>query len=81
MKREADQSASKQAVWELTSTDHVLAGKIREALRSVEDPELGYNVIELGLIRNAARTENSLNVTMIRPAPPGAAASRCSSGC
>ena len=50
MKREADQSASKQAVWELTSTDHVLAGKIREALRSVEDPELGYNVIELGLI-------------------------------
>ena len=53
MKREADQSASKQAIWELTSTDHVLAGKIREALRSVEDPELGYNVIELGLIRNA----------------------------
>lgn len=69
MKREADQSASKQAVWELTSTDHVLAGKIREALRSVEDPELGYNVIELGLIRNTARTENSLNVTMILTTP------------
>ena len=42
---------------------------LRDALRDVRDPELGYSVIELGLIRNVTFQENHFLITMILTTP------------
>lgn len=44
--------------------------EVLEALRGVIDPEIGLNVVELGLIRNLAwNEEGSLKITMILTTP------------
>ena len=45
--------------------------ELLETLRSVIDPEIGLNVVELGLIRNTDinEEENSAKVTMILTTP------------
>ena len=44
--------------------------EIMEALREVIDPEIGLNVVELGLIRNLELDEeNNAQVTMIMTTP------------
>ena len=46
------------------------AEEVREALRVVIDPEIGLNVVELGLIRDLAVDEsNKAHVTMILTTP------------
>jgi len=40
-----------------------------EALRAVIDPEIGMNIIELGLVRGVDIGEDSANVTMIMTTP------------
>lgn len=40
-----------------------------EALRSVIDPEIGMNVIELGLVRNSDLRDDSAHLTMIMTTP------------
>jgi len=40
-----------------------------EALRSVIDPEIGMNVIELGLVRDIQITEENAHVMMIMTTP------------
>lgn len=40
-----------------------------EALRSVIDPEIGMNVIELGLVRDIQITEENAHVLMIMTTP------------
>ncbi len=42
---------------------------LREALRQVVDPEIGMNVIELGLMRNLEIYEDRANLTMIMTTP------------
>lgn len=56
-------------VWETDSTDPEMSTNLREALRQVVDPEIGLNIIELGLIRQAIREEGSLKVHMIMTTP------------
>lgn len=43
--------------------------EILEALRSVIDPEIGMNVVELGLIRNLDIDDEATKVTMIMTTP------------
>lgn len=43
--------------------------EILEALRGVIDPEIGLNVVELGLIRNVEVGEDQVNLTMILTTP------------
>lgn len=43
--------------------------EIREALRSVLDPEIGLNVVELGLIRDLQVEGDQATITMILTTP------------
>ncbi len=43
--------------------------EIKEALRQVIDPEIGLNVVELGLIREIEMNEDSVEITMILTTP------------
>ena len=50
--------------------------QIRAALRDVVDPELGYNIVELGLLRDVqidevdANTRVRIDLTLTSPACP-----------
>jgi metal-sulfur cluster biosynthetic enzyme len=48
------QDPAKSAVWEIESTNPELIDSLENALREVVDPEIGLNIIELGLVRNVA---------------------------
>lgn len=42
---------------------------LRDALRSVIDPEIGMNIIELGLLRNIELHDDRAHITMIMTTP------------
>ncbi|MBK9122777.1 MAG: DUF59 domain-containing protein [Chloroflexi bacterium] len=42
---------------------------LREALRAVVDPEIGMNIIELGLVRDIDIQDDRAHVTMIMTTP------------
>ena len=52
----------------MEQTQSVEAG-LYEALRTVIDPEIGMNVVELGLVRNVDIGDDSAHVTMIMTTP------------
>lgn len=58
-----------KTIWQADSTHPDKAEKLRAALREVVDPELGLNIIELGLIRDVLLAEDKANVTMILTTP------------
>lgn len=58
-----------QPVWELASTHPHLVEPLRAALREIQDPEIGLNVIELGLIRNVHLQDGQALVNMILTTP------------
>lgn len=54
----------------ITADADGLAGGVREALRRVIDPELGYNIVDLGLVYDIAVEEgNAIRVTMTTTTP------------
>ena len=65
------QDPSKQAVWEIESTNPEIVEKVENALRQVLDPEIGLSVIELGLVRNIVLKEEGkgVNIIMIMTTP------------
>jgi metal-sulfur cluster biosynthetic enzyme len=56
-------------LWELDSTDPKKAETLREGLREVKDPEIGMNIIELGLVREASVEDDELKIKMILTTP------------
>jgi metal-sulfur cluster biosynthetic enzyme len=56
-------------IWEADSTDPERSEQVRNALREVMDPEIGLNVIELGLVRDLRIEEASQHVKMIMTTP------------
>jgi metal-sulfur cluster biosynthetic enzyme len=58
-----------ELVWDAESTHPELIGPLKEALRGVMDPEIGLNVIELGLVRNVTIEEDQANLHMIMTTP------------
>jgi metal-sulfur cluster biosynthetic enzyme len=50
-------------------SEEELIQKIREALRAVVDPEIGMNVVSLGLIRNIEVQPDLVQITMILTTP------------
>jgi metal-sulfur cluster biosynthetic enzyme len=56
-------------VWQAEAQDGSRAGQVREALREIVDPEIGLNVIELGLIRDLEFQPDKATVKMILTTP------------
>ena len=55
--------------WEARKTHPELAEQVEKALRTVVDPELGMDVVTLGLIRNLQISDDSANLVMILTTP------------
>lgn len=55
--------------WDAEKTDPEIASKLKEGLRTVTDPELGLNIIQLGLIRNVKVDDGSVIIRMILTTP------------
>ncbi len=62
-------SEHKRPVWTIESTHPELAEQLRQHLRSVVDPEIGLDVIALGLVRDVELGEETANVKMILTTP------------
>jgi metal-sulfur cluster biosynthetic enzyme len=60
---------SQKVTWIAENTHPDLMEPLRENLRQVIDPEIGLNVIELGLVRDVVVADTSANVTMIMTTP------------
>jgi metal-sulfur cluster biosynthetic enzyme len=58
-----------KAIWQVDSTHPELSEPLREALREVVDPEIGLNIIELGLVRDVVVEDKEAKVTMILTTP------------
>lgn len=56
-------------VWQVESIDTELRDQLEESLRGVIDPELGLNIIQLGLIRDVIVEEDDAHVVMIMTTP------------
>ncbi|MCK4898599.1 MAG: DUF59 domain-containing protein [Anaerolineales bacterium] len=56
-------------IWQADSTHPQLAEETKEALREVVDPEIGLNIIELGLIRDVTIEEDKTHIEMILTTP------------
>jgi metal-sulfur cluster biosynthetic enzyme len=53
----------------MTEQVEITEDGLRDALRDVVDPEIGMNIIELGLIRRIDLQPDRLHVTMIMTTP------------
>ncbi len=63
-------SASNKVVWQAETQDADKAALVKDALREVIDPEIGLNIIELGLIRDLAfNPDGSTSLKMILTTP------------
>lgn len=56
-------------VWQADNTHPDLTPALRDAFREVMDPELGLNIIELGLIRDVTLDDQNANIKMILTTP------------
>lgn len=62
-------NSSDSIVWHAENTHPELAANTKQALRQVVDPELGLNIIELGLVRNLIIENDKANISMIMTTP------------
>ena len=64
----SETSVNRQPVWEAEANHPELCEKLREGLREIIDPELGYDIIQLGLIRDV-KIEDEAVINMILTTP------------
>jgi len=56
-------------LWIIEETHADKVEEIRNAFRQVRDPEIGMDLIQLGLIRNVTITDNKARIEMILTTP------------
>lgn len=64
-----NQEQKYKVTWKLDSTHPERSEPMREALREVIDPEIGLNIIDLGLVRDVELVDDHAQVTMILTTP------------
>jgi metal-sulfur cluster biosynthetic enzyme len=65
----SEEKETTKTIWEADSTHPQVADTVRSALREVVDPEIGLNVIELGLVRDLKVGDGETHVKMILTTP------------
>jgi metal-sulfur cluster biosynthetic enzyme len=65
----SEQSGTNRPAWEAEQDYPELAAKLKEGLSEVIDPEIGLNIIQLGLIRDVQITDEQVDITMILTTP------------
>lgn len=63
------QEEDKQIVWTIHETNPDLVAKMREKLSEVIDPELGMDIIQLGLVRDFSVTDSGGHLKMVLTTP------------
>jgi metal-sulfur cluster biosynthetic enzyme len=63
------QDNGQKVIWAAESTHPDLIPVLEEALREVVDPELGLNIIELGLVRDVLIEDDQARLNMILTTP------------
>jgi metal-sulfur cluster biosynthetic enzyme len=56
-------------VWDIETTNPELVEPLTEELKKVMDPEIGLNILELGLVRNVAIINGEAKLMMIMTTP------------
>ncbi len=56
-------------IWQIDSTNPELVGPVTDAFREIVDPEIGLNIIQLGLIRDIQMEDGSALVRMMLTTP------------
>jgi len=63
------EEAKNLLTWDAEKDHPEMCIKIKEALRAVRDPEIGMEIIQLGLIRNVTLRDDKLDLVMILTTP------------
>jgi metal-sulfur cluster biosynthetic enzyme len=66
---ENNKTGTNRPTWESEETEPELSNKLKKGLSDIVDPELGLNVIQLGLIRNVKIDADGAIVKMILTTP------------
>jgi metal-sulfur cluster biosynthetic enzyme len=61
--------AQPKVTWDAESTHPELIEPFKEAMQEINDPEIGLNIIELGLVRNLRIDQDQAFLTMILTTP------------
>lgn len=64
-----DQAPLNYPDWDINQSHPEKVEAFRNAFREVRDPEIGMDLIQLGLIRNVTIDEDEINVNMILTTP------------
>jgi metal-sulfur cluster biosynthetic enzyme len=62
-------TSSSKVSWDAENSHPDLIEPFRDAMRQIVDPEIGLNIIELGLVRNLVIHPDSAEVKMILTTP------------
>jgi len=64
-----DQKELNYPIWDIDDTHPNKVEEFRNAFRQVRDPEIGMNLIQLGLIRNVSISDENIQIVMILTTP------------
>jgi len=55
--------------WDIDQSHPDLVEQLRDELRYVKDPEIGMDIIQLGMVRNVSVSDDQAEITMILTTP------------